>query len=121
VLAKGNGNQKGVKKGIARLFKVLEEKPSYFERGDIIVSTTTNDGMMEFIKKAGAIIVGSWETVDTSHAETVSKALDIPLIIANAKVIDLIGDGVPLTADSNEGFIYIGYREINTPGHVYDF
>jgi pyruvate kinase len=110
VLATGQGNRKGTVKGITRVFKVLEEKVPYFERSDILVSTKTTDDQMEFIKKAGAIIVGSWEQVDTSHAETVAKALDIPLIIANAKVIDLIGDGLPITVDSDEGFIYNGYR-----------
>lgn len=112
VLARGTGNDRGVVKGITRVFKVLEEKVPYFERGDILVSTETTDDLMEFIKKAGAIVVGSWEQVDTSHAETVSKALDIPLIIANAKVIDLIGEGLPVTIDSHEGFVYNGFKEI---------
>ncbi|MDR1664976.1 MAG: pyruvate kinase [Clostridiales bacterium] len=110
VLAKGEGNMKGTVKGLTRVFKVLEEKVPYFERGDILVSTVTTDDQMEFIKKAGAIVVGSWEQVDVSHAETVAKALDIPLIIADAKVIDLIGDGLAVTLDSDEGFIYNGFR-----------
>jgi pyruvate kinase len=114
VLTKGTGNKKGAVKGITRVFKVLEDKPSYFEKGDIIVSTYTTDAMMEFIKKAGAIVVGSWDKkVDLGHAETVSKALDIPMVVADAKVVDLIGDALPITVDSNEGFIYNGFKPIN--------
>ena len=110
VLAKGEGNKKGVVKGLTRVFKMAEEKEPYFERGDIIVSTLTTDDQMEFIKKAGAIIVGSWEQVDMSHAETVAKALDIPLIVSDTRVIDLIGDGIAVTVDSDEGFVYNGFR-----------
>jgi pyruvate kinase len=114
VLTRGEGNHKGVVRGITRVFKVLEEKPSYFEHGDIIVSTETNDDMMEFIKKAGAIVIGSWDKIDASHAETVTKALDIPLIRANAKVIHFIGEGIPVTVDSDEGFVYNGYKQLET-------
>jgi pyruvate kinase len=111
VLTKGQGNRKGLAKGISRVFKVLEDKPSYFEKGDIIVSTYTTDDMMEFIKKAGAIIVGTWDkNTDISHAETVTRALDIPLIVSDAKVVDLIGDAMPITVDSDEGFIYNGFK-----------
>jgi pyruvate kinase len=112
VLTKGKGNGKGVVKGITRVFKVQEEKPTYFEHGDIIICTETNDDMMEFIKKAGAIVIGSWEDIDVSHAETVSKALDIPLIRAMQKVIHFIGEGIPVTVDSDEGFVYNGFKEI---------
>lgn len=110
VLTKGQGNKKGIVRGITRVFKVEEEKEHYFEKGDILIATSTSDGLMEFIKKAGAIVVGSWEQIDNSHAETVAKALDIPMIIANERVIDLVGEGIPVTLDSDNGFIYNGYR-----------
>ncbi|MCL2707913.1 MAG: pyruvate kinase [Defluviitaleaceae bacterium] len=110
VLARGCGNKKGSVKGITRVFKVKDEKEPYFERGDILVTTMTTDEQMEFIKKAGAIIIGSWEPIDTSHAETVAKALDIPLLVASARVIDVIGNGIPVTLDSDEGFVYNGFR-----------
>jgi pyruvate kinase len=58
-------------------------------------------------------VVGSWDKqIDNSHAETVTKALDIPLIIADAKVIEVIGDALPITVDSDEGFIYNGFKHI---------
>ena len=111
VLARGEVyNGIGSVKGIARVFKVLEEKDHFFERGDILVATKTSDDMMEFIKKAGALIVGSWEQVDTTHAETVAKALDIPLLISQEKVVDLIGDGIAVTVDCGDGFVFNGYR-----------
>jgi len=111
VLAKGKAKSgRGAVKGIARVFKVQEETDHFFERGDILVATTTSDDMMEYIKKAGALVVGSWEQVDTGHAETVAKALDIPLIVSYEKVVDLIGEGVAVTVDCDEGFVFNGYR-----------
>ena len=111
VLSRGtvfSGN--GKIQGISRVFYAHEENDLFFEKGDILVTTTTSDDMMPYIKRAGALVVGSWEQVDTSHAETVAKALDIPLIIADEKVVDLIGDAVPITVDCNEGFVFNGYR-----------
>jgi len=102
----GRGNVKGT----ARVFKVTDEADHFFERGDIIVATTTADDMMEYIKKAGAIVVGSWEKVDISHAETVARALDIPLLVAKEKVVDLIGEGVAITVDCSQGFVFNGFR-----------
>jgi pyruvate kinase len=109
VLTKGKGRGTGKIEGIARVFKVMEEKDHYFEQGDILVATTTSNEIMEFIKKAGALVIGSWEQIDTSHAETVAQALDLPLIIANEKVIDLIGEGTEVTVDCDAGFVYNGF------------
>ncbi|MCL1792835.1 MAG: pyruvate kinase [Oscillospiraceae bacterium] len=111
VLVKGKGNNRGKVHGIARPFKVQENREhAYFEEGDIIICTVTNDEMMSFIKKAGAIVVGSWENVDISHAETVAKALEIPLLAADVKAVDFVRSGVPITVDTDAGLMYNGYR-----------
>ncbi|MCL2400159.1 MAG: pyruvate kinase [Defluviitaleaceae bacterium] len=110
VLAKGKPYGKGNVKGIARVFKAQEENDCFFEKGDILVATKTSDEMIEYIKLAGALVIGSWEHVDTSHAETVAKALDIPLLISSEKVIDLINDGTAVTVDCNKGLVFNGYR-----------
>jgi len=96
--------------GSSRVIKVIEEAERFFKRGDILVTTKTTDEMMPYLRKAGAIVVGSWENIDNSHAETVAKALDIPLIVAKQKVIDLIPDGIAITVDSKNGFVYNGYK-----------
>jgi pyruvate kinase len=97
--------------GSARVFKVQGETEKYFAKGDILVATKTTDDMMPYIKKASAIVVGSWEDVDNSHAETVGKALDIPVIICGEKVIDLIPDNNPITVDCESGFVYNGIKD----------
>jgi pyruvate kinase len=111
VLVKGIGWGGRTVKGTSRVVKVIEEGEHFFSKGDILVTTKTTDEMMPYIKKAGAIVVGSWEKIDYSHSETVAKALDIPLIVASQKVIDLVPDGASVTVDSENGFVYNGYRE----------
>jgi len=111
VLAKGKGNKRGIVQGITRVFKSPEaqERP-YFEHGDIIICTQTSDKMMEYIKKAGAIVIGSWEDTDLSHAKTVAKALDIPLLEINVRAVDFVSPGLAVTVDTDEGLLVNGYR-----------
>jgi len=110
VLIQGQPFGDRVVSGSSRVIKVIEEAEHFFQRGDILVTTKTTDEMMHYLRISGAIIVGSWEHIDNSHAKTVAKALDIPLIIANQKVIDLIPDGIAITVDSINGIVYNGFR-----------
>ncbi|MDR1537022.1 MAG: pyruvate kinase [Clostridiales bacterium] len=98
-------------KGNSRVIKVIEEGEHFFMQGDILVTTSTTDEMMPYIRKAGAIVVGSWENIDNNHSITVAKALDIPLVVAKQKVTDLIPDGIAITVDSKNGFVYNGFRD----------
>jgi len=111
VLAKGKGNKRGTVQGITRVFESpdVEDLP-FFEQGDIIICTQTNDKMMEYIKKAGAIVIGTWEQVDLSHAETVAKALDIPLLTIKVRAVDFVNHGLPVTVDTDAGLLINGYK-----------
>ena len=111
VLAQGKGNKRGTVQGITRVFHTHDtnDRP-YFERGDIIICTQTNDTMMEYIKLAGGIVIGSWENMDLSHAKTVAKALDIPLLTVNVRAVDFVSPGLPVTLDTDAGLLLNGYR-----------
>ena len=113
VLARGQGYGKKTEiAGAANVIKVIEEaKVKYFKKGDILITPKTTDEMMPYIKKAGAIVVGSWTENDHSHTMTVAQALDIPVVICKEGVSDLIMDGLPITVDSKKGFIYNNIRE----------
>ncbi len=112
VLVKGRGIGSKMVVGSAKVIKVIEEADKYFQKGDILVTTRTTDKMMPYIKKASAIVVGSWENIDQSHAETVAKALDIPLIVCQHMVVDLIPNESAITVDSMNGFVYNGAKNI---------
>ena len=112
VLASGEGNKRGIIRGIARTFEdgFDPSEPRFFEQGDIIICTQTDDTMLEYIKKAGALVIGSWENVDLSHAETVTKALDIPMLRLKVKAVDFVKSGLDITVDTNEGHLFNGYK-----------
>lgn len=111
VLLKGMGNQNGSVCGITRILTgTTPEELSAFEKGDIIICTHTNDSMLECMKIAGAIVIGSWENLDFSHAETVAKALNIPLLRAGVRVVDFVKSGIPVTVDTQTGLLLNGYK-----------
>ena len=108
ILVKGRGSSRGSVVGKAHVIKLLEDSVSNFHEGDILVTTQTGDALMDLIRKAGAVVVGSDQNIDHTHAEIACKALKKPLIICNERVIDHIRDGVTVTVDSAAGFVYNG-------------
>lgn len=111
VLAKGEGNKRGSVKGIARVLTSSNVSDrSFFEVGDIIICTTTDDTMLEQLKKAGGLVIGSWEKVDHGHAKTVAKALDLPLLQVDVRAVDFVKTGTAITLDTNEGLLLNGYK-----------
>jgi len=110
VITRGIGFNGDVVRGIAHVVKVAEASEKSFNHGDILVTTHTNDDMLPIIKRASAMVVGSWENIDNSHAETVAKALGLPLIVCKTKPSDLIPHGTPITVDSVKGLVYRGYK-----------
>ena len=79
-----------------------------FKKGDILVATATDNDLMPYLQKASAILVGPMDHVENSHAEIVGRALDIPVIICNAKVVDFIPNDALITVDAKKGFVYKG-------------
>jgi pyruvate kinase len=116
VLVNGTGNNCGKIRGTTRVITgddSAEDKKemSSFEKGDILVCTTTDDSLKTRKKMAGALVIGSWENLDFSHAETVAKALSIPMLcVSNVRVIDFVKSGIPVTVDTNEGLLLNGYK-----------
>lgn len=108
VIVKGRGIGGKIVSGRSSVIKVAEEVNKNFKSGDILVTTETNNKLLPYMKKAKAIVVGSDKKVDFTHAETVARALDLPIVICNERVIDLVPNGTAITIDSDKGFIYNG-------------
>ncbi|MDR2183514.1 MAG: pyruvate kinase, partial [Clostridiales bacterium] len=110
ILVKGKGNASGAGHVIGRtaVIRPSEGAGRRFREGDILVASQTNDAMMDFIRKAGAVVVGTDQNLSQTHAEIACKALKKPLIICNERVIDLIHAGVTVTIDCDDGFVYNG-------------
>ncbi|MBO8434894.1 MAG: pyruvate kinase [Tyzzerella sp.] len=111
VIAKGIGV--GMKKvsGKTRVIKVASEAARKFKTGDILVTTSTSNELLPYMKKASAIIVGPVANTENCHAEIVARTLDIPVIMCDAKVIDFISNDALVTVDPVKGFVYSGKPE----------
>ena len=85
VLCKGKGVGTKRATGTARVITARDGVERTFHQGDILVTTATDSSFMPYIRKAAAIVVGPLDQNANSHAEVAGMALDIPVIVCNAK------------------------------------
>ena len=108
VLCKGKGVGTKRATGTARVITARDGVERTFHQGDILVTTATDSSFMPDIRKAAAIVVGPLDQNVNSHAEVAGMALDIPVIVCNAKVVDFIPAHSLITVDAEKGFVYKG-------------
>lgn len=108
VLCKGKGVGTKRATGTARVITARDGVERTFHQGDILVTTATDSSFMTYIRKAAAIVVGPLDQNANSHAEVAGMALDIPVIVCNAKVVDFIPAHSLITVDAEKGFVYKG-------------
>lgn len=108
VLCKGKGVGTKRATGTARVITARDGVERTFHQGDILVTTATDSSFMPYIRKAAAIVVGPLDQNANSHAEVAGMALDIPVIVCNAKVVDFIPAHSLITVDAEKGFVYRG-------------
>ena len=111
VLCKGKGVGTKRVSGKARVIAARDGVEHTFHPGDILVTTFTDNSFMPYIRKAGAIVVGPLDQNSNSHAEVAGSALDIPVIVCNAKVVDFTPNQTLITVDAQKGFVYKGIPE----------
>lgn len=108
VLCKGKGVGTKRATGTARVITARDGVERTFHQGDILVTTATDSSFMPYIRKAAAIVVGPLDQNVNSHAEVAGMALDIPVIVCSAKVVDFIPAHSLITVDAEKGFVYKG-------------
>lgn len=108
ILCKGSGTGKKKASGRARVIKVRDDMEHTFQKGDILVTTATDNSFMPYIQKASAIIVGPMDQNVDCHAQIAGSALDIPVIVCNQKVVDFVPNDALITVDAEKGFVYKG-------------
>lgn len=106
VLTRGLGLGKKSVCGKAVIGSTVEELEGHFEDGDILVAHQTEVDMIEYMKRASAIVVE--EGGLTSHAAIVALSLEIPTIIGAKEATVKIKKGEIITVDPNSGLIYSG-------------
>lgn len=108
VLAKGKGYGKKSVTGKASVIKVLDEAHKYFNKGDILVVSKTNNTYLPYMKKASAIIVEDNSPEENNHAVIVGRTLDIPVITGATNIVEILRNYVIITVDSEKGYVYNG-------------
>ncbi len=80
----------------------------HFKTGDIFVTSNPDKGLIPYMMKAGAIIVGSDDSkCDFTHAIDLARVLKIPCILCDIDVASTIPDKLLVTIDSNKGIVSI--------------
>lgn len=79
----------------------------HFKTGDIFVTSNPDKGLIPYMMKAGAIIVGSDNKADDfTHAVDLSRQLNIPCVVCDTKV-DVVPDNLLVTIDTKAGIVTI--------------
>ena len=83
-----------------------EEIAEEFEPGDIIVVPQTSNRLLQFMRKARAIIT----EVDgvNSHAAIVGMTLGIPVIVGCKNATHILKNGTTVVVDAEKGIVYSG-------------
>ena len=108
VLCKGTGTCGKIVSANARIIRYCKEAERNFRQGEILVTGDTTNELLQYAKMASAIVVGPVESIENCHAGIIGHALDIPVVMCDVKVTDLIKDGTMITVDAEKGFVYLG-------------
>jgi phosphoenolpyruvate synthase/pyruvate phosphate dikinase len=101
---KGTIAYKGVVKGRVRI--VYEPQDcSLFEKGEILVSPSTNPSLMAAIQKCAGIVTD--EGGMTSHAAIIARELKKPAIIGTKVATQLLNNGDMVEVDAEKGIVTI--------------
>lgn len=110
VIVKGTGIGKRSVSGRVCIGNNPKELIGKFQEGDILVSSTTDKDMVEYMRKSSAIIteVGGL----TSHGAIVGLNLGKPTVVGAIDATSLIKDGEIITVDSITGMVYRGEAKV---------
>ena len=110
VIGQGTGIGQGAVSGRARVASHPGEVKD-FNRGEILVTSSTNAGFIDIIRQAAGIITE--EDSLTSHAAILGLRLGIPVIVGFRQATQTIREGAILTLDAKRGLVYSGTMSSN--------
>ncbi|MGK7938516.1 MAG: pyruvate kinase [Xenococcaceae cyanobacterium] len=110
VLGQGTGIGQGAVSGRARIANNPRDIKD-FNRGEILVTASTNAGFVDIIRQAAGIITE--EDSLTSHAAILGLRLGIPVVVGFKQATQTIREGAILTLDAKRGIVYSGTMSSN--------
>ncbi len=79
----------------------------HFKTGDVFVTSNPDKGLIPYMMKASAIIVGSDNKKDDfTHAVDLARQLNVPCILCDSNV-DVVPDNLLVAIDTNKGTVSI--------------
>lgn len=103
ILANGEGISKQKVHGRLCVCHSKEELVKSYQEGDIVVTTDTDNQMLEQLKTASGIVIEN-SSLD-AHAVTVGLSLDIPVLLNVKQATDILKTGVFVNMDCENGVI----------------
>jgi len=107
----GSAASPGVGEGPARRVENAKQAQA-FQTGEVLVAKMTSPDLVPIMKKSAAIL--TQEGGLTSHAAIVSRELGKPCVVGVEGLLSKVKDGDYLTVDANQGYIYLGHKNIKT-------
>lgn len=93
------------------IITTVDEAKLHFFKGDIFVTSNPDKGLIPYMMRACALVVGSEKRCDFTHAVDLGRELKIPVIVCDGiEVASVIPDTILATIDSNKGTVLIGDR-----------
>jgi pyruvate kinase len=103
ILIEGKPINKGIVSARVCVCNSIKDLHDNFRDGDIIVIKETDNQMLQYIKKASAIITES--SGENSHAAVVGLALDKPVIVGAKNATKLLSTGIMVRVDGTKGIV----------------
>ena len=88
------------------------------KEGTILVTKMTNPDWVPIMKKCAAIVTDEGGT--TCHAAIVSRELGIPCIVGTENATKILKDGMLVTVDGYNGYVYKGAVQVKMPEKTHD-
>jgi len=89
--------------GTVRMIRDITTDKDTFNKGDILVATTTNLAFIPLITQASAIVTDEWWLL--SHTAIVARELKIPCIVGTKNATQVLKSGETITVDANKGLV----------------
>lgn len=102
----GTPASKGYAKGRVRIIPFSMNSEEYlhkFQKGEVLVSTTTGPEMVVIMEKAAAIVTDEGGLM--SHAAIVSREFGIPCVVGTKYATEVFKDGDEIEVNANNGVV----------------
>lgn len=103
ILLSGKGINDKVSAGNLCVAESTEDLKKTFKEGDIIVTTDTNNEMMDQIRQASGLIIE--KDSENAHGVIAGLSLDIPVIMGAVNATKLLKSGAFVKMDSEKGIV----------------